>query len=420
MKVTVLFFHHAADELTRHHHAQLCERNAADAGCEVVPMGFPEHLGECLPGTYVPGHLEALRWNRQPALRRFGKPGLPVLSDLDCLVWDYVLFSGKRSERIVLAEGDMMSRCSMREFFGPSFCHEVSGSMVRRGVQGNERWWWYRQVPAARREELGNLVASVTPVCGIQMSWAAAERMARLVYRSGGLFDDLHVELAVGTLARMTGVEPMETEVPRGTRPVDYINCRAETLKLDGWGIFHPVKEVLGEEEPGGEPQGEEWSVLEDDCRWIVDYCRREGVRRVVEFGPGRSTLAFLQAGCEVLTAENDPERLEEARRTFEKAAGVRVCGYRDEPGCGMEEPETPPDLVFVDGPVAWNGGSRRHTLEWACRHGRRVLLHDARRPGERQLLRELPAGEWSCRLIPTRKGLALLERKDACTGDGA
>jgi hypothetical protein len=100
-------------------------------------------------------------------------------------------------------EGDMLARCSIRDFFNPSFEHEVSGSVVRRGIAENRDWWWHDKTPEALRDEIGEAVASITPVCGIQMSWDLAERIATMVLEHPGRFDNMHVEMAFGTLARL-------------------------------------------------------------------------------------------------------------------------------------------------------------------------------------------------------------------------
>jgi hypothetical protein len=243
--VTVLLLHHAADELTRHHYQLLRKANEHDAGVRIVPICFAEYREDALPGSYVALDPESFRTNPMPTFHRFHHFKGPLIPDLDCLIWDYVLHGGERTDRIVLAEGDMLSRCCIREFFGPSFRHELSGSRVRSGVRENRSWFWYDKTPPAQRGMLGNLVASLSPVCGIQMSWELAEKMALLAHRSGGLFNNVHVELAIGTMARMLGAEPMETKLPGGNVPVDFIHWSRGAVKLGDWGVFHPIKEII-------------------------------------------------------------------------------------------------------------------------------------------------------------------------------
>lgn len=418
MNIDVLLFHHASDPVTLHHYQALKDCNSHDSSVRIIPIGFAEYLPNLLPGSYVPKVPEAFRANPSPVFHRFHHPMGPLIPDLDCLVWDYVLYSGQQADRIVIAEGDMLSRCSIREFFGPSFRHAVTGSTVRTGVAENKHWDWYKRTPENVRSLLGNNVASLTPVCGIQMSWEAAIKMAQLVYRCDGLFDNIHVEMAIGTLARMIGEDPRPTELPGRSRAVEFINWRGESLQLGPWGIYHPVKEILPVRMDDDEVSPYRsraafsgWAIGVDDYDWLVSWCKDQNVRRVMEFGPGDSTQAFLDAGCSVLSAESDPEWHRTMLERFSNDDPVSLTFYLDEAGCALPEPMETFDLVFVDGPPAWNEGSRRHTLAWAMAHADNVVLHDARRAGELQLLSGISADEWVVTHIPTRKGMALLQR---------
>ncbi len=147
-----------------------------------------------------------------------------------------------------------------------------------------------------------------------------------------------------------------------------------------------------------------------DDYDWLVAFCLNNGIEEVWEFGPGDSTYAFLDAECKITSAESDPEWRQRMEERFLGEEGVTVIAYLNEPGCGLAACPELVDLIFVDGPPAWNGGSRCHTLAWAITHGRRVILHDAKRAGEMALLASVPS-DWSIRHIPTERGMALLER---------
>jgi len=247
------------------------------------------------------------------------------------------------------------------------------------------------------------------------MSWDLAERMARMVLEHPGRFDNMHVEMAFGTLARLCGAEPAETVVPQGRKPVEFIDFTPASLQLGPWGLFHPVKQILREGHglPIRDRAGlNDWGIGADDYDWLVDWCRARGVRRVVEFGPGDSTLAFLDAGCTVLSAEHDEGWRKLATDRFALDAGVTITAFRDEPGCAMATPDWKPDLVFVDGPPSSGPNGRWHTLRWGLLHADTVVLHDAHRETETVLLSGLFDEEWSVTTIPTEKGLALIQRK--------
>lgn len=415
MEICVLLIQHRACALTRHHFAILQSLCGCTPEVQIVPITFPEYArNELLPGTWISEKASFFRSNSLPDFQRFHHAGGPLVTDLDCLVWDFVLNSGQKADRIILAEGDMLARCGMREFFEASFQHEISGSVVRRGIAQNKDWWWYGKTPAAEREQIGDRVASITPVCGIQMSWDLAERMARLVVENPGRFDNMHVEMAFGTLARLVGAEPGETLVPEGQRSTEFIDFTPSSLRLGNWGIFHPVKHIL--QEGHGLPFRERanldgWSIGPDDYDWLVAWCRDHWVKRVVEFGPGDSTLAFLEAGCTVLAAEHDDAWRRLAIDRFSRDPGVEVISYEDVPGCGFPRLDWMPDLVFVDGPPSSGPNGRWHTLRWAMQHADTVVIHDACRDAEKELLSRAVTEEWTQTILPTAKGLALLQR---------
>ena len=245
MKIDVLFLHHASDPVTQYHYETLVELNKHDESVRIVPIGFGEYLPNLLPGSYVPKVPEAFRTNPSAHFYRFYYAQGPLLYDLDCLIWDYVMYSGEKADRIVITEGDMLSRCSIREFFGPSFRHAITGSVVRTRLEDHPDWIWFHRTPEIQRTLLGRNMASISPVCGIQMSWEIAEKMARLVFRSGGLFDNMHIELAIATLAQMVGEEPRETELPGDFKPLDFISSQKEDVQIGPWGLFHPVKQII-------------------------------------------------------------------------------------------------------------------------------------------------------------------------------
>ena len=48
------------------------------------------------------------------------------------------------------------------------------------------------------------------------------------------------------------------------------------------------------------------FSIGEDDYAFLVGFVRENGVKRVIEIGPGDSTWAFLENDCEVFSFEDD------------------------------------------------------------------------------------------------------------------
>ena len=127
------------------------------------------------------------------------------------------------------------------------------------------------------------------------------------------------------------------------------------------------------------------------------------GARRVLEFGPGHSTQAFIDAGVpEVVSLEHDPKWLDRMFERFKHEPSVHVLPYRNTPVIDGDLGSF--DLAFVDSPVGHDRGrvehpgqegcARLNTLTFALQHARVVLLHDAGRPGEQRSL-ERCGYEW-------------------------
>ena len=153
------------------------------------------------------------------------------------------------------------------------------------------------------------------------------------------------------------------------------------------------------------------WTILEDDYLFLVQFCREHGIRQVLEFGPGDSTAAFLDAGCRVLSFESDPAHMEISKDRFAGEKDVELK-YGEEAAV-PDRKVLPwiPDLIFIDGPPLRPGQeySHREICEWALAFAVPVLLHDAHRKEETATLQLLAAAGCHVEVVPTRKGLALI-----------
>jgi len=157
-----------------------------------------------------------------------------------------------------------------------------------------------------------------------------------------------------------------------------------------------------------------EWAIDSDDYAFLVNHCRKHGIRNVVEFGPGDSTLAFLDAGCRILSFESDPAWLEECQRRFSGERGVelRLCPAGEVPDAASLPFQ--PELVLVDGPPSFQGidPKRLPACEWAASVCGHFLLHDAKREPERAILKRFEQRGFTILRIPTAKGLAVVTNR--------
>lgn len=124
------------------------------------------------------------------------------------------------------------------------------------------------------------------------------------------------------------------------------------------------------------------------------------GARCVLEFGPGHSTQAFIDAGVpEVVSLEYDKKWYNKALGKYLMYPQVKIRRYWNEPVI-TDVPRGPYDLAFVDSPVGHDRGrvehpgqegcARLNTLTFALQHSRVVLLHDAGRKGEQRSLERI------------------------------
>lgn len=128
-------------------------------------------------------------------------------------------------------------------------------------------------------------------------------------------------------------------------------------------GISHPVKDpsihtAIRSIPPTGFPRLDRAAfrdgvIRPEDYLFLVRLCRKQGFTRILEFGAGDPTLAFLDAGCSVTAVERDIGRLHRAAGLFLGEEGVRLCHC---PEALPPDAVPRPQLVFADGPPSGVG----------------------------------------------------------------
>lgn len=119
------------------------------------------------------------------------------------------------------------------------------------------------------------------------------------------------------------------------------------------------------------------WFPIEDYAA-LYDLTLRVRPASVLEFGPGTSTLAFVEAGVgRIVTCEDVVDRVAGLRTQFEQYGTVTVVPNHHPAHYGRF------DLGFVDGPVRTE--DRGPNIAYALAHCDVVAVHDARRDGVRQ-----------------------------------
>lgn len=133
---------------------------------------------------------------------------------------------------------------------------------------------------------------------------------------------------------------------------------------------------------------------------WLANFVRANRVKKILEFGPGMSTYAFLAGGAvQIETYEHHPEWRQKAKQEFAAYSAVSLRTYANVKDLGWVEDRTMFDLAFVDAPPAKAAGSppyaRWNTVQAASKITKRILLHDALRHHEGKILEMMKEQGW-------------------------
>jgi hypothetical protein len=166
--------------------------------------------------------------------------------------------------------------------------------------------------------------------------------------------------------------------------------------------------------ENGAGPTAEEYKL-------ILEYA--QGKKSVLEFGPGSSTYAFIEANVPVIVScESNSRWYQVARTKFDKK--VYLIKY-DHTLMPLSIPKIDKDqfeLVLVDAPIGIQANqayrvpeyeecSRINTLLYALEKAPIVLLHDAHRVGEQKSLEVVRSLGYNIKIHDTEKGLAVITK---------
>jgi hypothetical protein len=169
------------------------------------------------------------------------------------------------------------------------------------------------------------------------------------------------------------------------------------------------------------------------DYALLMQQVKDLGAKSCLEFGPGASTLALIEAGLEtIVTLEHCDEWFDTAVEKLKDYPQVTVGRYQDEPEV-IADVVGVFDMAFVDSPKGFwfhieriKGIRKRHPGQEDCsrfntclkalEHAPVVFLHDSQRPLERGTLGRLNAMGHKVTQLPSKIGMARIIRngKDA------
>jgi tRNA A58 N-methylase Trm61 len=119
-------------------------------------------------------------------------------------------------------------------------------------------------------------------------------------------------------------------------------------------------------------------SIGEDDWHFLFKTIKEFGVKTVLEFGTGLSTLMMMGEVDSIVSYDTLEYHLENMKQRI--ASNVTL---RHWDGKGVKEDLDRFDFAFVDGPSG--GENREHSMRIASEHSDVVCVHDAGRKYEEQ-----------------------------------
>ena len=165
-----------------------------------------------------------------------------------------------------------------------------------------------------------------------------------------------------------------------------------------------------------GGPTQEEYEIL---------FNAAKGKQSVLEFGPGASTWAFIDANVpKIVSCEFKKKWYQKAEKEFKKRIQLLHFEPTQMPLQIPELENTQFDLVFVDSPPGvqtkhaihipnYEGFSRINTLLFALGCSDTIFLHDVHREGEQASLQLVKRLGYHVKIHDTVKGIA--EIKPSC-----
>ncbi len=154
--------------------------------------------------------------------------------------------------------------------------------------------------------------------------------------------------------------------------------------------------------------------IASDDCEFLYNFCKKEKIKTILEFGPGSSTSCFLKLkDIKLVGFENDEEWLKVAREKFKEYSNVSFFKFRNEKDIELNV-QGNFDLSFVDSSLGNPASFRLDTCLYAMKYTKVIILHDSKRRGEQETIEHLRNLGWSPTQINTKKGLCILRKIDA------
>lgn len=299
----------------------------------------------------------------------------------------------------------------------------VGAAFSSREISSREdckNWYWWSQANCISQ----NALKSFNPLCRCTYEHVEALKRHRELHGCLGFH-----EISLASIAKDAGLEIFDwCQDAAANACFGEFRFRPHVNHFQR-GICHPVKDVRlhrilcsgiqnAESQAASsvyhaplefETEFGSWAIDLVEYRWLSRWCSQQRIRKVLEFGPGATSNAFIGAGCILHSWESDSEWLEKHLWRTRNQATISLLPADMLP----DENDLPfiPDVIMVDGPPYRQGDefSRRKECAWAMELCGRFFLHDSKREGEMATLRDYQEEHYQIFEIPSRKGMALV-----------
>lgn len=158
------------------------------------------------------------------------------------------------------------------------------------------------------------------------------------------------------------------------------------------------------------------YSLSQAEYKFLAADAMARNLRTILEFGPGVSTFAFLNAGAsKILSLEYNQEWVHKYIKVFETQPNVNVHHYKNTAYLNIKEANDQKfDAAFIDSPTGgmYRKFSRINSALYASARTEILYIHDAERPAEQRTVAVLQELGWSQVASGPHNKIAVLKKK--------
>ncbi|MFZ4401907.1 MAG: hypothetical protein ACOYO1_17895 [Bacteroidales bacterium] len=162
------------------------------------------------------------------------------------------------------------------------------------------------------------------------------------------------------------------------------------------------------------------WSLSLDEYFFLKSLLEELKPKKILEFGPGNSTVLFSKYAKTVESYENDQEWLKKYFDIYKqyKLNNISISLFENIYPLTIIPKEKYYDLIFVDAP--WGGWecpnhptkSRFNTMSFASKYTDKIILHDTKREREINTIQYFEELGWKTFFFNSERGMTFLYRE--------